>query len=128
MPLDVGTRIGAFEVLALLGAGGMGEVYRARDHKLNRDVALKIVGARLTEDALLRCVREARARAALSHPHIAQIYGLEDSSDARALVRELVGGEDLADRIARGSIALDEALPIARQIAVALEAAHDVGI
>jgi eukaryotic-like serine/threonine-protein kinase len=129
LSLAIGTRIGHYEVLAPLGAGGMGEVYRARDHKLNREVALKVVGASVLDaDRLQRLVREAQSLAALNHPHIAQIYGLEDSTATRALVMELVDGEDLSRRIARGPIPLDEALEIARQIADALEAAHDVGI
>jgi Tol biopolymer transport system component len=129
LSLAIGTRIGHYEVIAPLGAGGMGEVYRARDHKLNRDVALKVVSASAVDaDHLRRLVREAQSLAALNHPHIAQIYGLEDSTATRALVMELVDGEDLSARIARGSIPLDEALEIARQIADALEAAHDVGI
>jgi hypothetical protein len=127
--MKAGDIIGSYRVLEKLGEGGMGEVYRARDHKLNRDVALKIVSpAVLDSDRLQRFVREAQSLAALNHPHIAQIYGLEDSTDTRALVMELVEGEDLAQRLARGPLPLDEALPIGRQIAEALEAAHEVGI
>ena len=130
MSLAAGTRLGAYDVLGSLGAGGMGEVYRARDTKLNRDVALKIVpeAFALDPDRLARFVREAQTLAALNHPNIAQIYGVEDSSGIHALVMELVDGEDLAQRIARGPVPLDEALPIARQIAEALEAAHEQGI
>jgi len=120
------TRLGPYEVTALLGEGGMGQVYRARDTKLDRDVALKILPESFANDPdrLMRFEREAKTLAALNHPHIAQIYGLED----RALVMELVEGEDLSARIARGPIPLDEALPIAKQIAEALEAAHEQGI
>ncbi len=108
----------------------MGEVYRARDTKLGRDVAIKILpdAFALDSERVARFSREAQVLAALNHPHIAQIYGLEESGDTRALVMELVDGETLADRIARGPIAIDEALPIARQIAEAVEAAHEQGI
>ena len=108
----------------------MGEVYRARDTKLNRDVALKILPDAFASDPdrLARFTREAQTLAALNHPHIAHIHGLEDAGGVRALVMELVEGEDLAERIARGPMPLDEALPIARQIAEALEAAHEQGI
>jgi Tol biopolymer transport system component len=108
----------------------MGEVYRARDHRLNRDVALKVLPASVTSDAerLARFEREAQMLAALNHPHIAAIYGVDDSGATPALVMELVEGETLADRIARGPIPLDEALPIAKQIAEALEVAHEQGI
>ena len=130
MAITVGTRIGAYEVIAALGVGGMGEVYRARDTKLNRDVALKILPNTFASDPerLARFDREAQVLAALNHPNIAAIYGVEDSSDVRALVMELVEGDTLADRIARGALPLDEALPIARQIADALEAAHEQAI
>ncbi|HEX5107115.1 MAG TPA: protein kinase [Vicinamibacterales bacterium] len=131
----IGQRLGSFEVLARLGEGGMGEVYRARDTKLNRDVALKVLPDTFARDPdrLSRFKREAQPLAALSHPSIGVIHGLEevavDSKPAiSALVLELVEGETLADRIARGPLPLDEALPIARQIAEALEAAHDQGI
>ncbi len=128
MSLAIGTRLGAYEVLAPLGSGGMGEVYRACDTKLGRGVALKILPDAFASDPerLARFEREAKTLASLNHPHIAQIFGLEDGG--RALVMELVEGEDLAQRISRGPIALDEALPIARQIAEALEAAHEHGI
>jgi len=124
--LSPGTRLGTYEVVALLGAGGMGEVYRARDTKLNRDVALKVLLPAVANDPdrLARFSREAQVLASLNHPNIAHIYGIEDA----AIVMELVEGEDLAQRIARGAIPLDEALPIARQIAEALEAAHDHSI
>src|SRR5947208_2290747 len=108
----------------------MGEVYRARDARLNRDVAIKVLLPSVADDPerLARFSREAQTLAALNHPNIAHIHGLEESSGVRALVMELVEGEDLAQRIARGAIPLDEALPIAKQIAEALEAAHEQGI
>jgi serine/threonine protein kinase len=130
MTLAAGTRLGAYEIVSPLGSGGMGEVYRARDRRLNRDVAIKILSEEFAsdDDRVARFTREAQTLAALNHPHIAQIYGVEESESTRALVMELVEGETLADRIARGAIPIDEALPIARQIAEALEAAHDAGI
>jgi serine/threonine protein kinase len=108
----------------------MGEVYRARDTKLNRDVAIKVLPDLVTNDAerLARFTREAQILASLNHPNIAHIYGLEESDRVRALVMELVAGEDLSQRIMRGAIPLDEAVPIAKQIAEALEAAHAQGI
>jgi serine/threonine protein kinase len=137
MHLAVGTRLGPYDILAQLGAGGMGEVYRARDTRLDRDVAIKILPDVFASDPdrLMRFTREAKTLAALNHPNIAHIHGLEQSPSTgsgqgpvHALVMELVEGEDLAQRIARGPIPLDEALPIARQIAEALEAAHEAGI
>jgi serine/threonine protein kinase len=130
LALSPGTRLGVYEIVAKLGEGGMGQVYRARDTKLDRDVALKTLPELFASDPdrLMRFEREAKTLAALNHPHIAQIYGFEQSADASALVMEFVEGEDLAQRIARGPIPLDEALPIARQIAEALEAAHEQGI
>ena len=130
MPLGVGVRLGPYEILSAIGAGGMGEVYRARDTKLGRDVALKVLPETfaLDPDRLARFKREAQVLASLNHRHIAAIYGFEDSGETHALVLELVDGETLADRIARGPVPLDEALPIARQIAEALEAAHEQGI
>jgi serine/threonine-protein kinase len=130
MTLTPGTSLGAYEVLSALGAGGMGEVYRATDTNLGRQVAIKVLPDVFARDPerLARFEREARTLAALNHPHIAQIYGLEKSSGVQALVMELVEGEDLSERVARGAIPLDEALPIARQIAEALEAAHEHGI
>ena len=130
MALSAGTRIGPYEIVGLLGAGGMGEVYRARDTKLNREVAIKVLLAAVANDAerLARFSREAQLLASINHPNIAQIYGLEDAGDVRALVMELVEGPTLADRIAHQAIPLEEALPIARQIAEALEAAHELGI
>jgi len=130
MTLGSGARLGPHEILAPLGAGGMGEVYRARDTKLGRDVALKILPATFTNDPerVARFRREAQVLAALNHPHIAQIYGLEDASNTQFLVLELVDGESLDKRIAHGPIPIDEALGIARQVAEALEAAHEKGI
>ena len=130
MALATVTRLGAYEILSLLGAGGMGEVYRARDAKLNRDVALKVLPEAFTADPdrLARFKREAQVLASLNHPHIGAIYGLEESDGVRALVLELVEGPTLADRIALDSIPPDEALPIAKQIADALEGAHEAGI
>jgi eukaryotic-like serine/threonine-protein kinase len=130
MALVPDTRIGPYEVLAQIGTGGMGEVYRARDTKLNRDVALKILPEAFTLDGdrIARFRREAQVLASLNHPNIAAIYGFEDSGSTHALVLELVEGPTLADRIAKGPISLDEALPIAKQIAEALEIAHEQGI
>ena len=130
MPLTIGSRVGSHEVLALLGSGGMGEVYRARDTRLERDVALKILPDAFTGDAerLARFEREARILAALNHRPIAAIHGLEESGGVRALILELVDGETLADRIASGPIPVREAVMIARQIAEALDAAHEKGI
>jgi Tol biopolymer transport system component len=124
----IGTRLGAYEVLAKLGEGGMGEVYRARDTQLNRDVAIKVLPELFAADPdrLARFEREAQTLASLNHPNIAQIHGVLESP--AALVMECVEGEDLAQRIARGPIPIDEAMPIARQIADALEAAHERGI
>jgi Tol biopolymer transport system component len=125
-----GTRLGAYEILSLIGSGGMGEVYRARDSRLNRDVAIKVLPADVAadHDRLARFEREAQVLASLNHSNIAQIHGVDDSSGTPALVMELVEGPTLADRIAKGPIRLDEALPIAKQIAEALEAAHEQGI
>ena len=160
MPLSPGTRLGIYEITARLGAGGMGEVYRARDTRLGRDVAIKIVPDAFAADPerLARFEREARILAGLNHPNIAVIHGLErlrpsraedkgirgegsasvragggapaplEDADTVALIMELVEGEDLAQRIARGPLPLAEALPIARQIADALDAAHERGI
>jgi Tol biopolymer transport system component/tRNA A-37 threonylcarbamoyl transferase component Bud32 len=130
MPLSQGARIGSYEITAKLGAGGMGEVYRARDTKLHRDVAIKVLPELFATDSerLARFTREAQTLAALNHPHIAHIHGMEESGRRHALVMELVEGEDLSMRIARGAVPLAEALPIARQIADALDAAHEKGI
>jgi len=128
--LAPGTRLGVYEVVAAIGAGGMGEVYEARDTRLDRHIAIKVLPEQFASDPerLARFEREAKTVAALNHPNIAQIYGVEESNGTRALVMELVDGETLADRIVRGPIPLDEALPIAKQIAEALEAAHEQGI
>jgi serine/threonine protein kinase/Tol biopolymer transport system component len=125
-----GRQLGSYRVLSLLGRGGMGEVYRAHDSRLGRDVAFKVLPTRFTEDAdrLARFESEARMLAALNHPHIGAIYGLEDADGTPALVLELVDGETLADRLRRGPIAPREALAIARQIADALDAAYRKGI
>ena len=130
MPLEVGSRLGHYDVTALIGEGGMGQVYQATDTKLNRQVALKILPEAFASDPdrLARFQREAQVLASLNHPGIAAIYGLEESDDTRALVLELVEGPTLADRIAQGPIPVDEALPIAKQIAEALEAAHEAGV
>src|SRR5262245_8785669 len=123
-------RLGPYEIQSAIGAGGMGEVYRARDTRLDRDVAIKVLPDVFASDPerLARFEREAKTLAALNHPNIAQIYGLEESNGTRALAMELVEGETLADLIARGPIPLEEALSIAMQIAEAVEAAHDQGI
>ena len=125
-----GTRLGPYEIVATLGAGGMGVVYRARDTTLNRDVAIKVLPQAFANDSerLARFRREAQTLAALNHPNIAHIHGLEASGGVPALVMELVEGEDLSQRITRGAIPIGDALPIARQVAEALEAAHDQGI
>ena len=130
MPLDVGSRLGHYDVTALIGEGGMGQVYRATDTQLHRDVALKILPDAFAADPdrLARFQREAQVLASLNHPNIAQIHGIEEAEGTRALVLELVEGATLADRIAKGLIPLDEALPIAKQIAEALEAAHEAGV
>ena len=130
MALTSGTRLGPYEITAQIGVGGMGEVYRARDTKLDRDVAIKVLPASLAgdPDRIARFQREAKTLASLNHPNIAAIYGLEEADQAKALVMELVEGPTLADRIAKGAIPVDEALPIAKQIVEGLEAAHEQGI
>ena len=130
MSLTSGQRIGVYEVVGPLGAGGMGEVYRARDTRLGRDVALKILPEMFASDPerLARFEREAQLLASLNHPHIAAIHGLEESGAIRALVMELIEGDTLAERIAGQPIPINEALVIARQIADALDAAHEQGI
>ena len=130
MALTVGTRLGPYDVTALLGEGGMGQVWQATDTQLNRQVALKILPDAFADDPdrLARFQREAQILASLNHPNIAAIYGIEEAEGTRALVLELVEGPTLADRIAKGPIPLDEALPIAKQIAEALEAAHEAGV
>ena len=130
MPLSPGTRLGHYDVTALLGEGGMGQVWQATDTQLNRQVALKILPDAFAADPdrLARFTREAQILASLNHPNIAQIHGIEEAEGTRALVLELVEGPTLADRIAKGPISIDEALPIANQIAEALEAAHEAGV
>ena len=130
MPLSPGTTLGPYQVTAKIGEGGMGEVYRARDTKLDRDVALKVLPQAFTDDPdrLARFEREAKVLASLNHPKIGSIYGLEEAEGQKALVLELVEGPTLAERITQGPIPVDEALPIAKQIAEALEAAHEQGI
>ena len=145
MPLTNGTRIGVYEVTGSLGAGGMGEVYRARDTRLDRDVALKVLPEAFTSDPdrLARFEREAKVLASLNHPNIGHIYGLEESEGIQALVLELVEGPTLAERIERlkpkarrpkpdeaqpGALPIEEVLAIARQIADALETAHESGV
>ena len=130
MALTVGSRLGHYDVTALIGEGGMGQVYRATDTQLGRDVALKILPDAFAADPdrLARFQREAQVLASLNHPNIAAIYGIEEAEGTKTLVLELVEGPTLADRIAKGPIPLDEALPIAKQIAEALEAAHEAGV
>ena len=130
MALTTGSRLGVYEVIAPIGAGGMGQVFRARDTRLRRDVALKVLPDSVASDPdrLARFTREAQILASLNHPNIAHIHGLEESGVVRALVMELVEGDDLSQRIAKGVIPIDDALPIAKQIADALEAAHEQGI
>jgi serine/threonine protein kinase/Tol biopolymer transport system component len=130
MALVIGTRLGPYEVNALIGEGGMGQVYRATDMNLGRQVAVKVLPDAFASDPdrLARFEREAKTLASLNHPNIAQIYGLERADGTRALVMELVEGETLVERIVRGPIPVDEALTIAKQIAEALEAAHEQGI
>src|SRR6266852_8360667 len=125
MPLSVGDRLGPYEILAPIGAGGMGEVYRARDTNLDRDVAVKVLPAALAQhpDRLARFEREAKVLAALNHPNIAQIHAIEEAGGIRALVMELVPGERL-----KGPLALPDALRVAGQVADALQAAHDKSI
>src|SRR5712691_13302955 len=125
MSLPAGTRLGHYEVVAPIAAGGMGEVYKARDTKLDREVAIKVLPPALARDPerLARFEREAKVLASLNHPNIAQIYGIEESAGSRALVMELVPGQTL-----KGPVPLDEALRLAAQIADALGAAHEKGI
>jgi Tol biopolymer transport system component len=130
MALAAGEKLGPYAITGSIGAGGMGEVYRASDTKLGRDVALKVLPEAVAADAerMARFEREAKVLALLSHPNVAAIYGFEDSGGVHALVMELVEGPTLADRIAQGPFPIDEALPIARQLADALEYAHERGI
>src|SRR5688500_18755027 len=129
-PLNPGARLGPYEITAKLGEGGMGEVWRATDPKLRREVAIKVLPAAFTSDPerLARFEREAQLLAQLHHPNIASIFGVEESDGVLALVMELVEGDDLARLIAHGPLSVDDALAIARQIAEALEAAHEHGI
>src|SRR5262245_51339697 len=133
MAVAPGTRFGHYLIVAPIGAGGMGEVYRARDTTLDRDVAIKVLPELFAADPerLARFQREAKTLAALNHPNIAQVHGvvnLPGDSHGVGVVMEFVDGEDLADRLKRGAIPLDEAIPIARQIAEGLEAAHERGV
>src|ERR1700681_4598515 len=131
MTIAAGTRLGSYEVVAQIGAGGMGEVYQAHDTKLGRDVAIKVLPEAFTHDAerLSRFQREAKMLAALNHPNIATIYGLEQSGGTSYLVMELVSGENLQERVKReGAIPVEESLAIAKRIAEALEAAHEKSI
>src|SRR5213595_2108328 len=126
----IGTKLAHYEITSHLGTGGMGEVYQATDSKLGRSVAIKLLPVEFASDPerLSRFQREAQVLASLNHPNIAHIYGLERTGDSRALVLELVDGPTLADRIAQGPIPIDETLVIARQMAEALEIAHEQGI
>src|SRR5262245_20670347 len=130
MALTIGIQLGSLEVAALIGRGGMGEVYRARDRKLKREVAIKILPEEFSRDPdrVARFQREAEVLASLNHPNIAQICGAEESDNTRCIVMELVEGETLQERLKRGAIPIDEALAIAKQIAEALEAAHESGL
>ena len=130
MALTSGTRLGPYEIGSPIGAGGMGEVYRARDTKLDREVAIKVLPEEFAQDdeRLARFEREAKLLASLNHPNIASIYGLEESDGVKALVLELIEGPTLAERIAEGAIPVDEAISIAKQIAEALEAGHEAGV
>ena len=130
MTFSTGTKLGTYEIVGPLGAGGMGEVYRARDSRLKREVAIKVLPDAFSRDAerVARFQREAEILASLNHPHIAAIYDLADFGESRFLVLELVEGETLAERIGRGPIPIEESLVIAKQIAEAFEAAHEKGI
>src|SRR5439155_1173610 len=130
MAVTIGTQLGCHEIIALLGKGGMGEVYRARDMKLKREVAIKILPEEFSRDRdrLSRFQREAEVLASLNHPNIAAIYDIEEVNDTRFLVLELVEGATLAERIQREPIPVEEALDIAKHVCDALEAAHEKGI
>src|SRR5215470_5179287 len=130
MLLQIGQQVGSHEIIALLGKGGMGEVYRARDTKLKREVAIKILPDKFSRDParVSRFQREAELLASLNHPNIAAIYDVQEADMARFLVLELVEGETLAERIRHGAIPVEEALDIARHICEALEAAHEKGV
>src|ERR1700722_14162307 len=129
MPFAPGTKLGPYEIASAIGAGGMGEVYQAHDTKLRRDVAIKVLPEAFAHDAdrLSRFRREAELLASLNHPNIATVHGIEISDGTPSIVLELVEGETLAERIAQGALPIEEALTIARQIAEALEAAHEKG-
>src|SRR5712691_13028965 len=130
MPLSAGSRLGPYEILAPLGAGGMGDVYRARDTRLGREVAIKVLSDRIAQDpdALARFEREARAISRLSHPHICALYDVGNQDGVEYLVMEFLEGETLAERLVRGPLPLDQTLRFGAQIASALEAAHRKGI
>ena len=130
MAITIGTQLGSHEIMALLGRGGFGEVYRARDKKLKREVAIKILPDEFSRDSerVARFQREAEVLASLNHPNIAAIYDLDEANGSRFLVLELVEGDTLADRIRRGPLPIDEALNIAKSICEALEAAHEKGV
>src|SRR5215831_17358082 len=130
MALAIGTQLGTYEITALLGKGGMGEVYRARDTKLKREVAIKVLPDEFSRDGdrLSRFQREAEVLASLNYPNIAAIYDVQEANETRFLVLELVEGETLAERIQRGRIPVEEALDVAKHICEALEAAHEKGI
>src|SRR5215216_8149972 len=130
MAIPRGTRIGVYEVIALLGSGGMGEVYRARDTKLGRDVAIKVLANRLNDDPVIlgRIEREARLLASLNHPSIATIHGVEEYEGSPAIVMELIEGETLAVKLFEGPLSVPETIRIAKQVSDALTAAHDRGV
>ncbi len=130
MAIQIGQQLGSLQITALLGKGGMGEVYRARDTKLKRDVAIKVLPDEFSRDAdrVGRFQREAEVLASLSHQNIASIYDLQQADETRFLVMELVEGETLAERIPRGRVPVDEALHIAKSICLALEGAHEKGV
>ena len=130
MPLATGQTLTQYEILGPLGAGGMGEVYRAKDTRLEREVAIKVLPEEMAgdEERLQRFEREARTLAALNHPNVAGIHGIDQEGDTCFLAMELVPGEDLNERLGRGPMPLDETLDVARQIAEGLEAAHEAGI
>src|SRR5262245_12892374 len=130
MSVDVGTRLGSLEITALLGKGGMGEVYRARDTKLKRDVAIKILPDEFSQDAevVMRFHREAEVFAALNHQNTGTVYDIQQIGETRFLILELVDGQTLQEKLRQGPIPVEEALAIAKQIAEALEAAHEGGV
>src|SRR5499427_9252688 len=130
MALQIGQQLGSYEITSLIGKGGMGEVYRARDSKLKRDVAIKALPDEFSrdQDRLIRFQREAEVLASLNHSNIASIYDLEEANESRFLIMELVEGETLVERIAKGPLPIEEALDVAKHICEALEAAHEKGI